>query len=126
MNAIYKFECFKSFNVTDIYKNDKDDEIVITNLWTYATLEYIEDELPEREDNGNYYDIFLPEAFDCSDLFDSNIDYFIEDKKLLNEVSTLEGQDKFIKLIQGLGFEHFKTQYDIMDNGDRSIVITEM
>ncbi|KXW56533.1 hypothetical protein LHV13_02870 [Ferrovum sp. PN-J185] len=126
MHTIYKFECFKSFNVTDIYKNDQDDEIVITNLWTYATLEYNEDELPEKEDNGNYYDIFLPEAFDCSDLFVSNVDYFIEDNKLLNKISALEDQDKFIDLIQANGFEHFETQYDILDSGEGSIVVVEV
>ncbi|HQT81731.1 MAG TPA: hypothetical protein PL140_07310 [Ferrovaceae bacterium] len=112
--------------MTDIYKNDEDDEIIITNLWTYATLEYGENELPEKEDNGNYYDIFLPEAFDCSDLFVSNVDYFIDDVKLLNKVSILEGEDRFIELIQGVGFKHFKTQYDILDIDNRSIIITEM
>jgi len=124
--TIYRFECLKSFNSTEIYKNDNDDEIQITNLWKYATLEFTEDEMPERESNGNYYDIYMPESFDCSDLFASNIDVFTDDDELKERIVNIQDDEKFVDQIIKMGFYITKTQYDILDNGEDSINVIEI
>jgi len=120
-----KFECYKSFNETFTYSNDDGEEVVISNLWRYAELLYPDDQLPVVDSDRNYCNIELPEEFEYSDLYVNNVDVFVNNEDLREQIESYDDEN-FEELLEDLGFTNIETEYDIFFNGEDSIKISKI
>ena len=121
-----KFECYKSFNETCTYVNAEGDEVIISNLWRYATLIFPESDIPIQDVNGNYYELDLPDEHEYHDLYVNNVDVYINNNDELKEKVESYDDENIEEFLEELGFESNDVVYDIIQNGEESVVISKI
>ena len=121
-----RFKCYKSFNETKTYCNTLGDEILISTLWRYAKIDFQDGEdVPERDVDGNYYNIFLPDEVNYEDEYVESMELNIDDEELKAQIDDY-GDSDFIGYIEGLGFEFIDGEFDIFVTDENSLSIVKV
>lgn len=123
MTQHYRLICHNSFFSIYEFKTSSNDALYITNLWKYAQMDFDQYQLPQKDIEGNYLNIQLPESAEYNDLLMSVVDILSDNEELKNAIEQEKNNENLINHLYSLGFVFISTRYDVMDKGNNSVIL---
>ncbi|MBU6468842.1 MAG: hypothetical protein KGN31_07200 [Betaproteobacteria bacterium] len=86
-------------------------------------MDFDQYQLPQKDIEGNYLNIQLPESAEYNDLLMSVVDILSDNEELKNAIEQEKNNENLINHLYSLGFVFISTRYDVMDKGNNSVIL---